>query len=412
VNVGVLGLGKVGLVLACTLAYYGKHTVFGMDLESADKVQKRRNVFPEPIPPADILITADIRHLVSSVDILYVCVATPHNNPRLDGTHTSWVVPEDFDYEQLNTALRTIAAATNALKREITVVVLSTVAPGTFNKGLRGLANKYMRLVYSPSFISLGTIQKNLMEPSCILVGEDRKNGRPSVAVDIRALWAPVVGPSLKMYVTTIEEAEIIKMTSNFLQSYKIELMNAVAQMCDYTGANVDNVSGALANVLNHGWIPRAGLPDGGACRPRDAVVLDYVADEAFVGWNPFRELRQARTTNMRYHASYAAALAKEHKLPIIIVGMTYKPGVVYTDGSPGVFLHNMLTEMGYESRIVDVSAASFRNKAVYVWALDAALDGQRYAKGSVVYDPWGTTLTGSGDQQGVVYVRPGRREE
>lgn len=411
-NVGVLGLGKVGLVLANTLAYYGKHNVWGLDLESADKVQKRRNLFPEPIPSAEILITADIRHLVSSVDVLYVCVATPHTNPKLDGTHTSWVVPEDFDYTQLESALRSIALATNALKREITVVVLSTVAPGTFEKKLKAVANEYMRLVYSPSFISLGTIQKNLMEPVCILVGEDRVNGRPGAASDLRALWAPVVGPSLKMYVTSIAEAEIVKMTSNFLQSYKIELMNAVAQMCDYTGANVDNVSGALANVLNHGWIPRAGLPDGGACRPRDAVALDYVADEAFMAWNPFRELRTARTTNMRYHASYVAALAKEHKLPIIVVGTTYKPGVVYTDGSPGHFLHNMLTEMGYESKIVDVDAASFRNRAVYVWALDASLDGQRYAKGSVVYDPWGTTLTGAGDQQGVVYVRPGRKEE
>lgn len=404
-KIGVIGLGKVGLVLAQVLRHIGGHEVIGYDVRPANAILDDLDAQRESMPVGDITLAVDIRTVVESSDVIYICVATP--NIEYDATSPHGVMAEDFDYTALLDAVTAVSQEASKQNKRITLVVLSTVAPGTFAERIFPVVDdRYVALVYSPSFISLGTIEQDLLRPEAILIGTNH-----GVSVDaVLGVWHFIDNSAHRIGVS-IESAEIIKMASNALQFFKIQYINALAELAERTYANIDEVSDSLEKVLNHGWIPRAGMPDGGACRPRDVAALLEIADKFSAPQLTalMDGLNDAHWNQLEHIAAGVSRLATRYPdLPILIVGDAYKAGVSYTDGSPGVALFRLL-DRGRASLMPGTFTenSKFLDKAIYVIAVPFKVNLSQFPAGSVVYDVWGN---GEDDlASDTIYISPGR---
>src|SRR5258707_811001 len=137
-NVGVVGLGKLGLPVALGMSLKG-HNVMGYDIDPA-RAQKEsfphREIGPngepsiEPLLQQSSLQFGSLPEIVSHADIIFVAVQTPHD-PRYEGVTRLPEERVDFDYTYLVAAVRDLATAIAAKGQDKIVVIISTVLPGT-----------------------------------------------------------------------------------------------------------------------------------------------------------------------------------------------------------------------------------------------------------------------------------------
>ena len=111
---------------------------------------------------------------------------------------------------------------------------------------------------------------------------------------------------------------------------------------------NVDVVTTALAESTQRIMGPsymKAGMGDGGSCHPRDNIALRYMAKKLDLGYDIFDAVMNAREVQARNVAVKLCDIAKEKELPILINGISYKPGVPYIDGSYALLVAQYCTE-------------------------------------------------------------------
>lgn len=407
-KIGVVGLGKVGLVLAQLLRHHGGHEVVGYDVRSADAIYDDLDTQREPTPKGALTIAHDVRTVVLASDVVYICVPTPEkSNEGADGYDA------DFDYTHLIDAVTAVSQEASKQQKHVTMVILSTVAPGTFLERIYDAvgAVQYVALVYSPSFISLGTVWRDMEHPTAILIGAETQKSADLVD----EVWRPIVSSdNAPRLVVSIESAEIIKMASNALQYMKISFINSLGELAEKTGANIDEVSDSLGEILNHGWIPRAGMPDGGPCRPRDVAAMWSIANKyGLSSVELLASFVDIRDYQFGHIGGQVAKLAYRFPdLPILILGDSYKPGVTYTDSAPGPEVAADLAIRGFKDRVSLVPGnftedSKFHDRAIYVIAVPFKVNLLWVPSGSIVYDVWG--MHKDDVDLDVTYIAPGR---
>lgn len=410
-NIGVLGLGRLGLVLATALAAAG-HDTYGWDIDP-EGVKRRLAEPVEDMATSQFQLSETLDEFVSASELIFVAVQTPHP-PGFDGSTPLDKAPVDFDYTYLVEAMTRLASVAHQRQLTRTVGIMSTVAPGTIRATIMGLPyHEYLEIVYCPSFISLGTIYHDLRNPRLILVGSDdeaRGDYTPSSRVRL-ALTSLTSARTPSIAFTTIEEAELTKMASNGLQSLKIGYVNHLAEIADQMNVNVDHVTNALRVSKELDWVPDAGMVDGGACRPRDLVTMSWFEQQCATSTNMFTHLGMQRDEQALRLAHRVTSVAYAYKLSICVLGKTYKPGVPYQDGSPANLLRHNLDELATLHTVdqwdPDVDGPrSFRHAWVFVVATPhQAFMEMEFPWGSVVIDPWGVITR----KEGVCYIFPGR---
>lgn len=404
--VGWIGLGKLGGPCSAALAHYGGHDVHGYDPAGRPVDTGGLPAIERWPSVGDVVEQTD--------DIVFVAVQTPHVQ-RFDGARLlpTDVIPEDFEYGYLVNAVAAVAQAAAWQRKSITIVIISTVLPGTTNRELRPLLNRWTQLVYHPFFIAMGTVIADYTRPEFALLGCDD----PADAERVAALYEGIHNAPLG--IMSISSAELTKVAYNTFISTKIVFVNTVAQLADATGADVDEVTNALALATDRIISPKymtAGMGDGGGCHPRDNIALSALAQRHgvvdFMGG-----LNVAREEHTRWLASIIAHWADMANLPIVLLGKSYKPDVAMTDGSPALLLADILTEADLDFAHCD----SFTDNDVQTELCDQIASDpsvffvgtrhEQYAKisyppGSVVIDPFGFVPA----SEYVTLVRPGRK--
>jgi UDP-N-acetyl-D-mannosaminuronate dehydrogenase len=132
--VGWIGLGKLGGPCSAALAHYGGHDVYGYDVSSHPVDTYGLDHVNRAVSIAEVVKYTD--------DVVFVAVQTPHVQ-QFDGARLlpTDVIPEDFEYGYLVNAVASVAQAALSQRKTVTVVVISTVLPGTTNRDLRPLLN-------------------------------------------------------------------------------------------------------------------------------------------------------------------------------------------------------------------------------------------------------------------------------
>lgn len=405
-KIGMIGCGKLGLMVALTIESKG-HEVVGCDIDPriGEYLQKRKIPFKEVHAEELLAITrmkmVSMDELVNGCDMIFMAVQTPHA-PLYEGITRIPDTRADFDYSFLKDAVINV---NNCLKEDKVVVIISTVLPGTIDREIRPLMGSHFKLVYEPLFIAMGTVYTDYLYPEFVLVGVDEQEPTRELEEFYKTINnAPV-------FKTDIRSAEAIKVFYNTFVTMKTVLGNIYGEIAYKLGANADDIHTALSmatdRVISSKYL-KAGMGDGGGCHPRDNIALSFVAQKINLSFDIFNALMKAREAHTAWLADLILQKHMETGLRVVVLGTSFKPGTNITTGSPSVLLSNILNEKGikhlqYDPYIDDIPLGDFQ--AVYFIATmhDIFLE-KKFQKGSIVIDPFRYIH----DQDGVDVIRIG----
>jgi len=365
-KIGFIGLGKLGLPCAEAVAQKG-FDVTGYDIA---RVSHHK-----------ITIKDTIKDLVADRDIVFVAVPTPHE-PGYDGSKpTSQLPVKDFKYDAVK---KVIAKCDEHMTRDQTLVLISTVLPGTIRRELAPLLNN-TGLVYNPYLIAMGTVANDMINPEMIMIGTEwglkGKLCRERSEL-LESFYNTVCDNSPRVEMGTWEEVESMKIFYNTFISNKIALVNMIQDVAQSLGnMNVDKVTEALAKstqrIVSNKYM-KAGMGDGGACHPRDNIALRWLAKELGLGYDLFESIMTAREKQ----AENMASEILKHGKNIYFTSDSYKPGTSLVDGSYSLLVQHYVAKQG--GQIVH----GFDNPVEVIVRVHESDKISTDSK-TVIFDPW-----------------------
>jgi UDPglucose 6-dehydrogenase len=375
--IGVFGAGWVGLVTGACFAELG-HEVVVRDVipERIDALQAGR--LPLHEPGLEELLERNRERLtftteldgVVSAPIMFVCVGTP---PTYSG---------DADLS----AVWTVVDQLPALEERAILVMKSTVPVGTGEKvraalDARGLA--HMGYVSNPEFLSEGSAVEDFMRPDRIVVGAFTEADAGTVVSLYEPLEAPIVRAD-------VASAEMIKLAANAFLMTRISFINEIANVCEETGADVEQVAKGIG--LDHRLGPhflRAGIGWGGSCFPKDGVALKQLASNSgyhFQLLNAVIEVNELQ--KRRVIGKLEKHLGKLRGKTVALLGLAFKPNTDDLREAPSLVLASRLLAEGAEVRTWDPVADASRLLQGVAFC-DSVLDAVTGADAAVIVTEW-----------------------
>lgn len=406
-KIGIIGLGKLGLPVALAIEAKG-HEVMGFDVSPfvLDIIKNKKLPYKEEgaqqLLESTKLAWALPTHIVKECDIIFLAIQTPHD-PKYEGATR---IPEervDFNYQYLKEAVQEIAARATEHQKHTTVVIISTVLPGTLEREVYPLLNDFVHLCYNPFFIAMGTVIRDFINPEFVLLGvRDQET-----ADKVKAFYSTIHDkPFAEMPVV---DAELTKVAYNTFIGMKIVFVNTLMEICFKKGGNVDNVTNALKMATDRLISPKylsAGMGDGGGCHPRDNIAMSYIARELRLSHDFFQDLMLAREHQTEWLAVFIMACKEKYNLPVILLGKAFKPETNIQTGSPAILLANILDEKGIAfSHIGEGDMIPFEVSIFFIATKHQEYASAKFPVGSYVIDPFGYMP----EQEGVTIIRIGR---
>ena len=333
--------------MAAAMASRGLH-VIGVDVNSraVDLLNQGR----PPIQETDLAeyitkyrerieATTDHRHAIMNSGISFVIVPTPSDERGA------------FSITYAASAFRSIGKALHEKKGYHTIVLTSTVLPGSTRFGLLPVleeasgkkCGKDFGLCYSPEFIALGSVIHDFLNPDLLLIGEfDKRSGDELTRYNSRIMEND---PPVKRM--SIENAELTKISLNSYVTMKITFANMVSALCErIPGGDVDVVTDALGldRRIGRKYLT-GGLGFGGPCFPRDNVALAFLAKSLGVS----HELLLATDHFNRNIPGEAVRKLQgiiKPGMTIGILGLSYKPYSCVVEESQGILLVEALADL------------------------------------------------------------------
>jgi UDP-N-acetyl-D-mannosaminuronic acid dehydrogenase len=352
--IAVIGLGYVGLPVACTLANAG-FRVIGLDVRADHVAMIARGECPiegdepglakllsEQIGQGRLTATIETSQL-SYADIVTINVETP-----VDCAHQP-------DYRALQSATNTLG---KYIKPGTLVIVESTVAPGTTDKVVRPLleqqsglkVNEHFYLGACPERVMPGRLLANLQAMSRVCGGCTSETAQTMIS-----LYRIIVQADLDA--TDCVTAELVKTSENAYRDVNIAFANELALVCEATGGDFLQVR-ELVNKSPGRNVLLAGAGVGGHCIPKDSWLLAYGIN----GKAPLQLILGARAVNdfMPHHIANLTCEALREagldifKARIAVLGYAYLEDSDDTRNSPSEVLVTRLRALGADVLIHD----------------------------------------------------------
>lgn len=361
-NVSVFGLGYVGCVTAACLARDG-HRVVGIDLnlEKVAMINAGQSPIIEPglsdvisrvVRQGRLTATDSAEEGVADSDVVLICVGTPdlgHGQP---------------DYDGLARVASAIGVACETRINPLTVVLRSTVLPGTTERVLARVLSERagigrmaeLRIAVNPEFMREGSSLDDFDHPPFVLVGCDD----PETATLMRQLYAGVTAPFLQ---TTVRTAEMVKYVCNAFHAMKIAFTNEIADLCDALGADAQDVMRIFRQDRKLNIAPaylKPGFAFGGSCLPKDIRAL-LCSGRIYDVSTPL--LGAVVSSNKAQIDRGVNAVLQTRKKKIGVVGLAFKPNTDDLRESPMVTLVETLIGKGCDVRIFDPNVVMARLK-------------------------------------------------
>ena len=396
-NIGFVGLGKLGLPCALAVDSVSEHKVIGYDVDKKikDYLDKREIPYREKDSEKYLknhnIEFLSLNEVVKNSEIIFVPIQTPHD-PLYDGVTRLPDTRVDFDYRFLIDGVKKISDEIEKIGEERIVVIISTVLPGTIEKQIKPILSKYIKLSYNPFFIAMGTTIDDFLNPEFVLLGIDDTDAAKKLKEFYKTLH------DKEVYECTIDEAELIKVSYNTFITMKICLANTVTEMSHkLNNVNTDNVMSAL-KLANQRLISdkylNGGMGDGGGCHPRDNIALSWLSREVDLSYDWYENLMISREKHTEWLADLSIDYSKSTGLEIVILGKSFKKETNLINGSPSYLLNSILKEKNYKAEMFDpfIDEEEFSQDSPKVFFIGTNHDvfkEYEFPKGSVVIDPW-----------------------
>jgi len=351
-KIAVIGTGYVGLVTAVGLAEFG-HEVIGAD-KVAEKIEKiSRGEVPIYEPGLDdllrknlkkgtLIFSSDLPTVIQAADVIFVCVGTPQGD---DGK---------ADMSQIEEVSRMIAENLNKFK----VVVEKSTVPVKTSYWIKRTIALYKKsdhdfaVASNPEFLREGTAVDDFLDPDRIIVGVENDRARTMLGEIYASMRERVV-------YTNIDTAELIKHASNSFLSMKISYINLMANLCERTNADIEQVARGMGlDPRIGGRFLSAGLGYGGSCFPKDIKALIKIGEDLGVDMNLLKEtdrINASRTRTFVEKIRHALWILKDKK--IAVLGLAFKPETDDIREAPAIKIIRELVAEGASVRLYDPQA-------------------------------------------------------
>src|SRR3954470_22233730 len=355
----VIGTGYLGATHAACMAELG-FDVLGLDVDPVkiEKLSAGEVPFFEPgleellrknVEAGRLRFTTSVQEAGEFGDVHFLCVGTPQKK----GEYAA--------------ELRYIDEATEALlphlKPGSLFVGKSTVPAGTARRLAELLADKGpadVELAWNPEFLGEGGAVEGTLRPDRLVIGSE-PGGRGEQV--LREVYQPLLDNDVPMVVTDYATAELVKVSANAFLATKISFINAMAEVCEVTGADVKQLSKALSyDTRIGGRFLHAGLGFGGGCLPKDIRAFMARAGELGVD-QALSFLKEVDAINMR-RRSRMVDLARELTggsfhggVKVGVLGAAFKPNSDDIRDSPALDVAAAIALQGAEVKIYDPAA-------------------------------------------------------
>ena len=319
----MIGTGYVGLVSGTCFADIGNQ-VYCVDKDRSKIDKLNSGVSPIYEPGLDELIkknynanrlifTTDIKKAINYSDIIFICVGTPTKKRSLK-------VDLSFVYKCVKEIL-------NHTKKKKIIVTKSTVPVGTGDEIEKIIKRKkkLFSVISNPEFLREGEAIRDFKYPDRIVIGSDNK----SEFKIMRKLYSPLISKGAKFFTTSRKGAELIKYASNAFLATKITFINEIANLCEKTGINVEDISLGIGSDSRIGSrFLRSGPAYGGSCFPKDTKGLVSAAEKYKTNLSIVKSVIKSnlKRVNLLTERVYKILGKNLKNKKISILGVTFKP--------------------------------------------------------------------------------------
>jgi UDPglucose 6-dehydrogenase len=359
VKISVIGCGYLGAVHAASMAELG-HEVVGVDVDQSkvDTLSDARAPFYEPgfeellartLATGRLRFTTDVGQAAGS-RVHFVCVGTPQKRGEYAAD------------------LRYVQAATESLLAVLSpgdlVVGKSTVPVGTAARLADLVGGKVpgAMLAWNPEFLREGFAVQDTLNPDRLVYGLPAGSDADTARAMLDEVYATIVERGTPKVESDYATAEMVKTAANSFLATKISFINAMAELCEATGADVKQLADAIGydDRIGRKFL-NAGLGFGGGCLPKDirafmARAGELGADQALTFLREVDNInmrRRIRMVELAREVCDGSLLGKR----VAVLGAAFKPDSDDIRDSPALNVAAQLQLQGAVVRVTDPAA-------------------------------------------------------
>tara|TARA_B100001063_G_scaffold186886_1_gene177015 strand:+ start:696 stop:1997 length:1302 start_codon:yes stop_codon:yes gene_type:complete len=273
----MIGTGYVGLVSGVCFSDLGNQVIC-VDRDK-DKINKLQNgIIPIYEPGLDELVkkniknkrlnfSSDIKNSIKKSDLIFICVGTPTKKNS-----------SKADLSQIYSVANELSKSINRFK----IIINKSTVPVTTGDEIEKILSKKnstekFSVISNPEFLREGEAIRDFTYPDRIIVGSNDKKSNKF----LKNLYSPLIAKGAKYVHTSRRAAELIKYASNAFLATKITFINEIANLCEKTNINIDDISIGMGLDQRIGSrFLRAGPAYGGSCFPKDTKAITSTGDK------------------------------------------------------------------------------------------------------------------------------------
>jgi UDPglucose 6-dehydrogenase len=343
-KIAVVGTGYVGLVTGVCLAEIGHH-VTCIDIDEEKILLMNQGISPiyepdlEPLMKRNInqnrlSFTSNYQCGFHNADVIYIAVGTPQSeggSPNLS---------------YIKQAALNIAEHIN---RDVIVVTKSTVPVGT-NDAIKNWINAHLihnvtvEIISNPEFLREGSAVHDTFYGDRIVIGATNEKAA-SVIEEINKPF------NIPIFKTSLRSAEMIKFASNAFLAAKISFINEISNICEKTGANIEDVASGMGMDKRIGTeFLNAGIGYGGSCFPKDTKALVRIAGEVDHNFELLKSVIKVNNKQQQILIEKAITrFGSLHGKRIALLGLSFKPNTDDMREAASIVVSEKLTVLGAE---------------------------------------------------------------
>ncbi len=348
-DICVIGTGYVGLVSGVCMADIG-HNVICVDNNKEKIDGLKKNVVPiyEPgleklmiknVKEGRLTFSTSIKEGVEKSSVIFIGVSTP---PKPNG---------QADLSFVEQVAREVANHMTSYK----VIVDKSTVPVKTGEKVAETIKRYNKkkidfdIVSNPEFLREGSAIDDTMNPDRIVIGVGNKRAEKIM----KELYEPL---NARVVVTDIESAELIKHASNSFLALKISFINAVANICESSGANVEEVAlgMGLDKRIGRSFL-NAGIGYGGSCFPKDVSAFISIAGQLGYDFKLIKEVEAINKNQVKLFIKKIEETLWILKDKVVgILGLAFKPNTDDMRNAPSIDIIKALQKEGATIRAYD----------------------------------------------------------
>ena len=355
-NLTVIGTGYVGLVTGTCFAEMG-NKVYCVDIDEKKINNLKKGIIPIYEPhlatmvidnqaKENLFFTTNLKEALDDSNIIFIAVGTPEAEGGKVNLNFVYNVAEDI--------------AENITKDSL-VVTKSTVPVGTGFEIKKIIdENKIndveIEIASNPEFLKEGVAIEDCLHPDRVIIGTESENA----AKTLKELYEPFIAKYDRFIVMDVKSAEMTKYVANAMLATKISFMNEIANICEKTGANVQNVRLGIGSDKRIGYkFIYAGCGYGGSCFPKDVKGLINTSIES--GYIP-SILSMVDEVNEAQKMILVDKITKRFgddlsNLTFAVWGLAFKPQTDDVRSAPSITIIGELIKRGANIKAYDSKA-------------------------------------------------------